>query len=48
MLAEKLASLETLEGKVLEDIFKKTKAKTKAKRAKPPARKKADLPPAAS
>jgi cell division protease FtsH len=48
MLAETLASLETLEGKVLEDIFKKTKAKTKAKRAKPPARKKADLPPAAS
>lgn len=52
MLAEKLASLETLEGKVLEDIFKKTKtktkAKTKAKRVKPPARKKADLPPTAS
>jgi len=52
MLAEKLASLETLEGKVLEDIFKKTtaktKAKTKAKRVKAPARKKEGLPPAAS
>ena len=50
LLAEKLVSLETLEGKVLEDIFKKpkAKAKTKAKGAKPPAQKKADLPPAAS
>jgi len=52
MLAEKLASLETLEGKVLEDIFKKTtaktKAKTKAKRVKAPAPKKDGLPPAAS
>ena len=54
LLAEKLVSLETLEGKVLEDIFQKpkakakTKAKTKAKGAKPPAQKKADLPPAAS
>ncbi|MEE8582873.1 MAG: ATP-dependent zinc metalloprotease FtsH [Dehalococcoidales bacterium] len=56
-IAKKLVALETLEGKILEDIFQKPKAKTKtkvtkppakAKGAKPPAQKKADLPPASS
>jgi cell division protease FtsH len=44
MIAEKLVSLETLEGKVLEDIFRKPKAK--AKTAKPPAKAKGVKPPA--
>jgi hypothetical protein len=56
-MAEKLVALETLEGKVLEDIFQKPKPKTKATKpstkaktegAKPPAQNKAELSPEAS